>query len=106
MSAHANRGEGVGRNFTGGQNDNPNPPDQRLYIRQGVALHLKIEEELVAGRPREERRQLAYPIGFGDHQHLGLLLEQRLQALAEDAMVVGNDDTDGLPHRCFTPGAP
>ena len=77
--AEADRRQGVSWRFAGGQDDDRHTLGQRLDIGKRIAFHLQVEQELIAGNSRQQRRQLRDAIGFADDDHPGLLRQQRLQ---------------------------
>src|SRR5262249_38487138 len=69
-----------------------------LDVDQRAALHLEVEEQDVARCPVEEAGELVRAVDLGDDVESWLETELRLEALAEEGVVVGDRDAEGGVH--------
>ena len=66
---------------------------QNLDVDERAPLHLEIQQEEVARRVLERRKELVSPLQLGHDRDLGLQSEHRLQPLAEQRVIVRDGDS-------------
>jgi len=94
----AKRGNAILDPVAPGEHDDPRDLRQRLDVVQHRPLELQRQEQNVARDRRQRRQQLARALDVGHHLESRSSSEERPETLAEERMVIGDDETDGRLH--------